>query len=160
MILASQEMIREWTEKGAWGKKTLIDFFKENVKKDPDKECLVDPLNKKDLVGLEPERLTYRQLDKAVDATAESLIARGIQKDDIIMVQLPQLLGACHAVPCHYKGGGIDIADADAVALIGGRLYCGNDGGKGLYHGRRFSRFQAQRDGRKKSGLRILPYSI
>ena len=89
MILASQEMIREWTEKGAWGKKTLIDFFKENVKKDPDKECLVDPLNKKDLVGLEPERLTYLQLDKAVDATAESLIARGIQKDDIIMVQLP-----------------------------------------------------------------------
>jgi len=89
MILASQEMIREWTEKGAWGKKTLIDFFKENVKKDSDKECLVDPLNKKDLVGLEPERLTYRQLDKAVDATAESLIARGIQKDDIIMVQLP-----------------------------------------------------------------------
>ena len=87
MILASQEMIREWTEKGAWGKKTLIDFFKENVKKDPDKECLVDPLNKKDLVGLEPERLTYRQLDKAVDATAESLIAKGIQKDDIIMVQ-------------------------------------------------------------------------
>ncbi len=89
MILASQEMIREWTEKGAWGKKTLIDFFKENVKKDSDKECLVDPLNKKDLVGLEPERLTYLQLDKAVDATAESLIARGIQKDDIIMVQLP-----------------------------------------------------------------------
>jgi len=43
----------------------------------------------KDLVGLEPERLTYLQLDKAVDATAESLIARGIQKDDIIMVQLP-----------------------------------------------------------------------
>ena len=89
MILASQEMIREWTEKGAWGKKTLIDFFKENVKKDSDKECLVDPLNKKDLVGLEPERLTYLQLDKAVDATAESLIAKGIQKDDIIMVQLP-----------------------------------------------------------------------
>ncbi|MBW2597048.1 MAG: hypothetical protein JRC93_14000 [Deltaproteobacteria bacterium] len=69
MILASQEMIREWTEKGAWGKKTFIDFFKENVRKDPDKECLVDPLNKKDLVGLEPERLTYRQLDKAVDAS-------------------------------------------------------------------------------------------
>jgi hypothetical protein len=87
MILASQGMIQEWTEKGAWGKKTLIDFFKENVKKDPDKECLVDSLNKKDLVGLEPERLTYSQLDRAVDATAESLIAKGIQKDDIIMVQ-------------------------------------------------------------------------
>ncbi len=89
MILASREMIKEWTEKGAWKKETFIDYFKENVRKAPDKECLVDPLNKKDLVGLDPERLTYRQLDRAVDATAEALIKKGIQKDDIIMVQLP-----------------------------------------------------------------------
>lgn len=89
MILASREMIKEWTEKGAWKKETFIDYFKENVRKAPDKECLVDPLNKKDLVGLEPERLTYRQLDRAVDATAEALIKKGIQKDDIIMVQIP-----------------------------------------------------------------------
>lgn len=89
MILASKEMIKKWTEAGAWGKKTFIDYFKENVSKDPDKVCLVDPLNKKDLVGMEPERLTYRELDRAVDATAEGLIAKGIQKDDIIMVQLP-----------------------------------------------------------------------
>jgi acyl-CoA synthetase (AMP-forming)/AMP-acid ligase II len=89
MIVASQEQIGEWTEKGAWKKETFIDYFKENVKKDPDKECLIDPLNKKDLVGLEPERLTYSQLDRAVDATAEALIKKGIKKDDIIMVQLP-----------------------------------------------------------------------
>ncbi|MCX5828448.1 MAG: class I adenylate-forming enzyme family protein [Deltaproteobacteria bacterium] len=89
MILASQESIREWTEKGVWGKKTLIDYFKENVTKMPDALCLVDPPNKEALVGLKPERLTYRELDRAVDATAEALIARGIKKDDIIIVQLP-----------------------------------------------------------------------
>lgn len=89
MILASQESIREWTEKGAWGKKTLIDYFKENVARQPDAVCLADPPNKEALVGLAPERLTYRELDRAVDATAEGLIARGIKKDDIIMVQLP-----------------------------------------------------------------------
>lgn len=89
MILASEKMIKEWTEKGAWGTKTLIDYFKEHVNKDPDKVCLVDPLNKEQLVGLKPERLTYRELDRAVDATAEGLIERGIQKDDIVMVQLP-----------------------------------------------------------------------
>ena len=89
MILASQEMIRKWTEAGAWGNKTFIDYFKEHVRKQPDKVCLVDPLNKEALVGLKPERLTYRELDRAVDAAAEALIAKGIRKDDIIMVQLP-----------------------------------------------------------------------
>jgi len=89
MILASQKSIREWTGKGVWGKKTLIDYFKEHVAKMPYALCLVDPLNKEALVGLKPERLTYRELDRAVDATAEAFIAKGIKKDDIIMVQLP-----------------------------------------------------------------------
>lgn len=89
MILASQEMIKYWTGKGAWGKKTFIDYFKENAAANPEKECLIDPLNKEALLGLAPERLTYRQLEKAVDATAEGLAALGIRKDDIIIVQLP-----------------------------------------------------------------------
>lgn len=89
MIFASQESIREWTAKGVWGTKTLIDFFKENATKEPDTVCIVDPPNKETLMGLKPERLTFRELDKAVDATAEALIAKGIKKDDIIIVQLP-----------------------------------------------------------------------
>ena len=57
MIFASQASIHEWTEKGVWGKKTLIDYFKENVAKTPDAPGLVDPPNKEALVGLKPERL-------------------------------------------------------------------------------------------------------
>lgn len=89
MILSSQEMIRHWTDAGAWGTKTLIDYFDEHVRKDPEKICLVDPLNREALVGSKPERLTYRQLDQAARAVAEGLLAKGIKKDDIIMVQLP-----------------------------------------------------------------------
>ena len=89
MILDSQERIKEYTAKGYWGKKSLIDYFKEHVSEDPDRVCLVDPPNKEQLVGLTPERLTYRELDRAVDATAESFLRMGIQKDDIIIVQLP-----------------------------------------------------------------------
>lgn len=89
MILASQEAIKYWTEKGAWGQKTFIDYFKENADANPDMECLVDPLNKEALLGLKPERLTFRQLEKAVDATAEGLVGRGMKKDDIVVVQLP-----------------------------------------------------------------------
>jgi acyl-CoA synthetase (AMP-forming)/AMP-acid ligase II len=89
MILASQEMIKKWTDAGAWRDKTLIDYFKDNVRTQADKVCLVDPPNKENLVGLKPERLTFKELDRAVDATAERLLALGIKKDDIIMVQLP-----------------------------------------------------------------------
>jgi len=39
MILASPQQIKEWTEKGVWGKKTLIDYFKEHVAKSPDMLC-------------------------------------------------------------------------------------------------------------------------
>ena len=89
MILDSAERIKEYTERGYWGQKTLIDYFKERVNEEPDRVCLVDPPNKQQLVGLTPERVTYRELDRAVDATAESFLRRGIQKDDIIIVQLP-----------------------------------------------------------------------
>jgi len=82
-------MIKEWTEKGAWGTKTLIDYFKENVDKYPDEVCIVDPFNKEELVGFKPERLTYREFDRAVDATAEGFLKMGIQKDDVIVVQIP-----------------------------------------------------------------------
>ena len=89
MIFASQASIKEWTDKGVWGKKTLIDYFKENVAKTPDAVCLVDAPNKEALVGFKPERLAFQQLDKAVDATAEALISKGIRKDDIVIMQLP-----------------------------------------------------------------------
>jgi acyl-CoA synthetase (AMP-forming)/AMP-acid ligase II len=89
MILASPETIRRWTEAGAWGKKTLLDYFRYHVRKEPDKICLVDPLNKEALVGLKPEKLTYAQLARAADAVAEGLLARGFGKDDIFLVQLP-----------------------------------------------------------------------
>jgi len=89
MILASKEAVQHWTKVGAWGQKTIIDYFKEHVSNQPDKECLVDPLNKQALLGLDPERLTYRELDHKIDATAEAMIHKGIKKDDIIMVQLP-----------------------------------------------------------------------
>lgn len=89
MILASQENIQKWTASGAWGKKTLIDYFHFHVRKQPEKVCLVDPLNREALLGQKPERLTYAELSRAVDATAEALLAKGLSKDDMIMVQLP-----------------------------------------------------------------------
>lgn len=90
MILATEEMIREYTEKGCWRKKeTLLDDFRLNVRWFPGRTALVDPANKEVLVGLKPERITYRELGRAVDAVATALVEMGIKKNDVVLVQLP-----------------------------------------------------------------------
>lgn len=89
MILASQESIKEYTGKGCWGSKTLLDHFYEHVVKMPDKTAIADPLNKETLLGTTPDHVSYSELSKAVDGMATALLHSGIEKDDIVMVQMP-----------------------------------------------------------------------
>lgn len=89
MILASTETIQHYTDLGVYSSKTLYDHFLKNATNEPDRICIVDPPNRKELVGTVPERLTYKEFAGALDAVAEGLVKLGIKKDDIIMVQLP-----------------------------------------------------------------------
>lgn len=89
MILASQESIKDYTAKGCWGSKTLLDHFYEQANKMPDRTAISDPLNKEALLGTQPERISYSNLAKAVDGMATALHKSGIKKDDIVMVQMP-----------------------------------------------------------------------
>ncbi|HZK18232.1 MAG TPA: class I adenylate-forming enzyme family protein [Clostridia bacterium] len=89
MILASKEKIEEYTQKGCWGSKTLLDYFHEHANSNPGQEAIIDPINKYELVGLEPQRVSYAQLDKAADAVATALLEMGIGKDDVVIVQMP-----------------------------------------------------------------------
>lgn len=89
MILASQESIKDYTAKGCWGSKTLLDDFYEQANKMPDRTAISDPLNKEALLGTQPERISYSDLAKAVDGMATALHKSGIKKDDIVMVQMP-----------------------------------------------------------------------
>jgi len=118
MILASQENIQKWTASGAWGKKTLIDYFHFHVRKQPEKVCLVDPLNREALLGQKPERLTYAELSRAVDATAEALLAKGLGKDDMIMVQLPNCWELAMLYLAIARDGRLDLPHAHAVAPL------------------------------------------
>lgn len=91
MILDTAERIKYYTERGFWGETTLLDIFKQHVRNYKGRVCIVDPPNKEELVGLKPERLSYEELDRIVDTVATNLIEKGIQKDDIIIVQLPNI---------------------------------------------------------------------
>ena len=91
MILCSAGKMRKYREKGYWGERTLPDTFREQVQAVPERVALVDPPNKEELVGLPPRRARFRELDRAADAVATALLDLGIQKDDVVMVQLPNV---------------------------------------------------------------------
>ena len=92
MILTSKEQIEEYTSKGYWGNTTLNHIFKSFVDKQPKKDCFVDQPTKQALVGLGPERISYGDADKIIDILATNLLGLGIGKDDVVVVQLPNIV--------------------------------------------------------------------
>ena len=70
MILDSKEKIEYYSNLGCYANITLNSALKETVRNHPEKLALVDPSNKEALVGLKPDRYTYKQLDKAIDSLA------------------------------------------------------------------------------------------
>jgi acyl-CoA synthetase (AMP-forming)/AMP-acid ligase II len=106
MKLASDRDIHKYTRLGVWSPKNLIDLFKDHVRKSPDHVCIVDPSDREALTGIEPERLTYAEFDRAVEAISNGLAEVGIGEDDIVVVQLPntwELAGLYLAIA--LKGG-------------------------------------------------------
>ena len=91
MIVIPKDRIREMKSKGWWGDQTLDDLFRKHVAAHPDAEALVDPLNATDVVGGLPDRLTWRETSHAVDRLAAVLIAHGIRKDQVVVIQLPNI---------------------------------------------------------------------
>jgi acyl-CoA synthetase (AMP-forming)/AMP-acid ligase II len=91
MIVSTQEQIKEYTEKGWWGKETILDLFLRDLQNTPDAEAVVDPPNRTAWGTGSPLRLTYQELNEASACLASSLKAAGLHKDDVIMVQLPNI---------------------------------------------------------------------
>jgi acyl-CoA synthetase (AMP-forming)/AMP-acid ligase II len=89
MILDSPDRVAEYTAAGIWGDKSLSDLVNETAALTPDAEALVDPPDRDRLLPGVPRRLTYRELVGQVDNLAAALLAAGLRKDDVLMVQLP-----------------------------------------------------------------------
>jgi acyl-CoA synthetase (AMP-forming)/AMP-acid ligase II len=100
MILVSDATIAKYTESGFWNSITLNDIFKNHAKENPDRDCFVDAPNKEALVGMKPERISYRDADRMIDSIATSFLEMGLQRDDVLLMQLPnvvELALSCHA---------------------------------------------------------------
>lgn len=107
MILDTKERIEKYEKIGVWGKGTILDKLDEVVEECPDREAFVDPPNRKDLTGHNPERITYKELKEKVNAVASGLIKIGIKKDDIVIVQLPNTWELPMLYYAICKAGGI-----------------------------------------------------
>jgi acyl-CoA synthetase len=92
MILSPEEQVQQYTARGWWGEKTLIDLFLDNVERSPDSMAVVDPPNRAGLTPGEPLRLSYAAAKTATDRLAQALLEAGVGNDDVIMVQLPNIV--------------------------------------------------------------------
>ena len=92
MIVVPAERIAYFKKRGWWGDVRVDDLFEKHVREKTDKEACVDPINAMDIVGREPKRLTWWQLEDLVGRYAAVLTAHGLRKDDALVVQLPNLV--------------------------------------------------------------------
>ncbi|GIJ68429.1 class I adenylate-forming enzyme family protein [Virgisporangium ochraceum] len=83
------ERVADYTARGWWSRDTMDPLFRAQVARQPDRVAVVDPANKVALVGTEPRRLTWRELDGEVDRLAVVLRDHGAAAGDVLAVQLP-----------------------------------------------------------------------
>ena len=91
MIVAGEDKRRRYRESGWWGDRTFADLFAANAAAHPDRLALVDAPNRADFAFGDPQRLTYAELTAEIDRIAGALVAAGIGKDDVLLVQLPNI---------------------------------------------------------------------
>lgn len=91
MILHTAETLKRYTESGHLGRRTLLDLLRETAAKAPERPAVVDPADRPDLTGTAAQNLSYREFAAAVDAIATELMDMGLRKDEIVVVQLPNI---------------------------------------------------------------------
>lgn len=91
MIVAGENKRKAYRDSGWWGDKTLADLFEANAQAHPDRVALVDAPNRAAFAFGAPQRLTYAEMQAEVERLAGALLAAGIGKDDVIVIQLPNI---------------------------------------------------------------------
>ncbi len=92
MIITPKVKSDIYRQQGHWGDKQLHQLFDEHLSAHPDTFALVDPLNKSELTGAQPLRLTYAQVGEKIEQLSSCLFEQGIRKDDILLVQMPNIV--------------------------------------------------------------------
>lgn len=92
MIITAENKRALYRQQGFFAERCLHDVLYANVEAKAEQIALVDPLNRQELCGQEPRRLSYQQLHRAIEQCATGLLKHGIKKDDIVLAQLPNIV--------------------------------------------------------------------
>lgn len=92
MILDDDSTRRRYRDGGWWGDVTVDDLFRDCVARAPGQLALVDAPNRGVFCYGAPRRLTFAETDAAVDALACLLLGKGVRKDTVVLVQLPNIV--------------------------------------------------------------------
>ncbi|MDA9659919.1 acyl--CoA ligase [Pseudomonadota bacterium] len=92
MIVTKKNRIETFTQKGWWGEDTLYSLFQDALTSCKNQEALVDPENREDITGDIPKRLSFDDIDKTVERYAAIFFEQGLRKDDIAIIQLPNVV--------------------------------------------------------------------
>jgi acyl-CoA synthetase (AMP-forming)/AMP-acid ligase II len=105
VILVAPERIAEFRAKGWWGEVTHGDLLDAHAAKRPDAAALIDPPNTQGIVGRAPRSLTWRELAAEVERLMAVLHGAGLRKDDVLLVQLPNVVELSVAYLAAFKLG-------------------------------------------------------
>ena len=92
MILTNESRIKDFKNRGWWGEDTLYSLFEEALLQCENQEALIDPENRPIITGDSPERLTFKEIDEIVERYASIFYEQGLRKDDIVIIQLPNVV--------------------------------------------------------------------
>lgn len=90
--LHPRNRVEQFLGLGWWTDQTIDDLFRETAAARGDALAIVDAANRRELVGSDPRRLSWRELDSEVTHLAARLLELGVGRGDLIGVQLPNAI--------------------------------------------------------------------
>lgn len=92
MQLSPQSRVDEYRSRGWWSNVTVDQLFREAVAECGDAEALVDPPNRRELVGGAPLRLSFDEVNERVDSMVRAFVRLGVTRGSIVATQLPNIV--------------------------------------------------------------------
>jgi acyl-CoA synthetase (AMP-forming)/AMP-acid ligase II len=90
--LFSAGQVAEFYARGWWTADTWDSLLRGHAAARPDAEALCDAPDRASFASGEPRRLTWREVDAAVDELAGALLAAGVEAGDVVGIQLPNVV--------------------------------------------------------------------
>ena len=91
MNLTPSTRIERYRREGWWRGDTIHGLFDRLVARGPEATAVVDAPNREEFCVGAPVRWTYANLADVGDRLASALLAGGVRRDDVVMVQLPNV---------------------------------------------------------------------